>query len=107
MTFQSPLTGLSYVSLVDVFPPFPDEATKFKMIRDAIVEIRESEKESVDSWDAVFIALVNRQITILEKAKSMLMHEKFFVKHHGDPYQARSLNEFEIIPNLSKKDGGS
>ncbi len=97
--FKSPLTGLNYISLADLFPPLPDEAVRYKMIQNAVTEIKESERESFDPWCAVFVALVDREIAILTKAKSMLIRGKFSVKHHGsDPHYAVNLSEFEIIP---------
>ena len=99
-SFKSPLTGLPYVSLTDVYPSFPNEASRFKMMKTALGEMQEREMPDIGPWDVAFVALINRQIEILGKAKSMLIQQKFFIRHHGDNFNsAKFLNEFEIIPN--------
>ena len=99
-SFRSPLTGLPYVSLADVFPSLPDEGVRIKLSQNALNEIREREKPNIGPWDVVWVALINRQIEVLEKAKSMLIGEKFYIRHHGNPNVAVNLQEFEIIPNI-------
>jgi hypothetical protein len=66
--FRSPITGMPYYSLPDVYPPLPDSKRErdklFIGARNELVADEGVERVIVQ-WDVAFIALINRQIQVL------------------------------------------
>jgi len=103
--FRSQITGLGYVTLADLYPGLPESySEKNKLFAAARNELWDEDRVT-GPWDVAFVALINRQIEVLEKAKRMLRSGKFHIRFHGDEQDgAHYVNQFEILSDLPAVD---
>src|SRR3970282_2828476 len=74
--FRSQISGLGYVTLANLYPGLPEShSEKNKLFAAARNELWDEDRVT-GPWDVAFVALINRQIEVLEKAKRMLRRDR-------------------------------
>ena len=90
-------------SLEDLFPPLTEQVMS-EISDDVSLYLYESGNKKVTRDDFVFLATIEYYMRTLEKAKSMIIKDKFTTSYTGNKQSVRYyLDEFQIIPVTKKE----
>lgn len=86
-----------YTNLYDVFPIFEKPEVK-EMVAETRAFFDSNEKEIFSNDEFAFVLALNKYIRVFEKAKMMILKDKFTAEYKGSGDQVLRIEDFEILP---------
>jgi hypothetical protein len=88
-----------YNTLYDVFPTIKNKQEIISEIEEVREFLLEKNKTNSSPDELVFLAVINRTIKYLQRAKELVRNSRFTVEYKGPEYNDRpQISDFEILP---------
>lgn len=94
-------------NIIDLFPPYESKKDFNDKLKATLEHFQEYDRQDYTSDEVVFVATIDRYLDILEKARSMLLKNKFTVEYTGPKSNdCHKLEDFKVIPVQLKENSG-